>query len=93
MKRECSTSPNFFRNYTHDNLVEIAGQNEETGFRATVGAEVGGSNPPISLFTRNCREGKKYLFEVIPLKECRKSQEKCIDRVEAGYDIIPSLHA
>jgi len=49
--------------------------------------------PSISLFTRNCREGKNYLFEVIFLKECRKSQEKCIDRVEAGYDIIPSLHA
>jgi hypothetical protein len=37
--------PKFLPNYTHDNLVEIAGQNEETGFRATVDAEVGGSNP------------------------------------------------
>jgi len=44
--------------------------------------------PSISLLTRNCCEGKNYLFEVISLKECRKSQEKCIDRVEAGYDII-----
>jgi len=43
--------------------------------------------PSISLLARNCREGKKYLFEVISLKECRKSQEKCIDRVEAGYEI------